>query len=146
MSAERRSGAHGTIEGKHGVVRQSDRAFGLTLTVVFLVIALVYWLIFGHVLRWPLQLAPAVLLIALVKPGLLLPVNRFFAAVVAPFFAALNNRIILGSIFYLLLTPTAMGMRLFGRDTMKRGFDESLESYFVPVERQAETESFREIF
>jgi len=75
-----------------------------------------------------------------------LTIGPFFAAVVAPLFAALNNRIILGAIFYLLLTPAGLAMRLFGRDTMKRGFDESLESYFVPVERQADAESFREIF
>ncbi|MBW2422121.1 MAG: hypothetical protein JRH19_26555 [Deltaproteobacteria bacterium] len=128
------------------MARQSDRAFGLTLGVVLLVIALVYWLIFDGLLRWCLQLAPVVLAIALVKPGLLLPVNRFFAGVVAPLFAAINNRIILGGIFYLLLTPTGVLMRLFGRDTMERGFDESAESYFVPVERQAEPENFREIF
>ena len=146
QSTERSSGAHGGIEGKQGVMRQSDRAFGLSLGVVFLVIPLVYWLLFGSVLVWLLRLAPVVVVIALVKPGLLLPVNRFFAGVIAPVFAALNNRIILGGIFYLLLTPTGVMMRLFGRDTMQRGFDESMESYFVPVERQAEAENFREIF
>ena len=145
-SAGRRSGTLGAIEGRHRVARQSDRAFGLTLGVVLLVIALVYWLIFDGLLRWCLQLAPVVLALALVKPGLLLPVNRFFAGVVAPLFAAINNRIILGGIFYLLLTPTGVLMRLFGRDTMERGFDASAESYFVPVERQAEPENFREIF
>ena len=146
MAAERRSGAHGAIEARQRAARPSDRAFGLTLAAFLLVIALVYWLIFGDVLAWCLQLAPALALIALVKPGLLLPVNRFFAGVIAPLFAALSNRIILGSIFYLLVTPTGLLMRLFGRDTMKRGFDKFLESYFVPVERQAEAENFREIF
>jgi hypothetical protein len=145
-AADRRNSAHGTIEGRQGVVRQSDRAFGLTLGVVLLVIALVYWLIFGGLLTWCLQLAPVLFVLALVKPGLLLPVNRFFAGVIAPLFAALNNRIILGSIFYLLLTPTGIAMRLFGRDTMTRKFDDSVDSYFVPVERQTGPESLREIF
>jgi hypothetical protein len=44
------------------------------------------------------------------------------------------------------LTPTGMAMRLFGRDTMTRKFDDSADSYFVPVERQTGPESFRDIF
>src|SRR5262249_39080951 len=41
------------------------------------------------------------------------------------------SHLVLMTIFYLVLTPIGMLMRLFGRDPMTRSFDRSAQSYWV---------------
>ncbi|HZN04217.1 MAG TPA: SxtJ family membrane protein [Candidatus Polarisedimenticolia bacterium] len=43
----------------------------------------------------------------------------------------INTRILLGLVFYLLVTPMGFVMRLFGRDPMRRGFDASAKTYRI---------------
>ena len=40
--------------------------------------------------------------------------------------------LLLAAIFFLVLTPIGLGMRLFGRDPMLRAFDRSANTYWVP--------------
>jgi hypothetical protein len=51
-------------------------------------------------------------------------------------FGLLLNRIvtpvILGVLFFFIITPTSALMRLLRRDTMARSFDEEAKSYRVP--------------
>lgn len=42
------------------------------------------------------------------------------------------SHLLMGSIYFLLITPMGLAMRLCGRDTMGHRFDESRESYWVP--------------
>ena len=42
-----------------------------------------------------------------------------------------NTRIILGLIYYLVFAPLGLSMRLFGKDSMRRRFEPSAESYRV---------------
>ncbi|MEB3308757.1 MAG: SxtJ family membrane protein [Snowella sp.] len=44
----------------------------------------------------------------------------------------LNNRIILSFVFFVILTPMALMMKVIKRDTMARGFDLQAETYRVP--------------
>lgn len=44
---------------------------------------------------------------------------------------AINTRIILGVIYYLLLTPMGLGMRLMGKDSMHRVFAQEADTYRV---------------
>ena len=42
-----------------------------------------------------------------------------------------NTRIILGIVFYGLLTPMGLAMRLFGKDSMQRQFVQEAHTYRV---------------
>lgn len=42
------------------------------------------------------------------------------------------SHLLMGSIYFLLITPMGLLMRLFGRDSMGRRFDESRDSYWIP--------------
>ena len=42
------------------------------------------------------------------------------------------SHLLIGVIFFLLITPMGLVMRLFGRDTMGRKFEPQRESYWVP--------------
>jgi hypothetical protein len=50
---------------------------------------------------------------------------------------------LLGLVFYLVLTPLGLIMRLFGHDPMQRRIDESVQSYWV---RRSENRSYRRYF
>jgi hypothetical protein len=42
------------------------------------------------------------------------------------------SHVVLASVYYIVLTPIGLAMRLFGYDPMGRGFDRSSPTYWVP--------------
>ena len=74
-----------------------------------------------------------------------MPLNRlwgYFALHLGRF----NNYVLLGAFFYLLIVPFGGILRLFGWDPMKRTPDAGTDSYWTPVERHADSETFRDMF
>ena len=67
---------------------------------------------------WALVIAVFLVLPALVAPRVLSPVYRFWMAL-GEVLAWINTRIILGVVFYGVVTPIAVAMRLRGRDALK---------------------------
>jgi predicted membrane metal-binding protein len=108
----------------------SDRSFGLTFAVVFGLIGV--WLVWQGGRYWFLAvgIAALFLLAALALPRVLHPLN-----VVWMWLGHLLNRvvspIVMGLIFFGLLTPVAWLMRLRGRDVLHRKFDAKCSSYWV---------------
>ena len=98
--------------------------------------------IFGLIGLWPLlwrqqsprawALALTVLLVvpALVAPRILAPVYRAWMAL-GEVLAWINTRIILGVVFYGVVTPIGFVMRMLGHDPMRRRFEKTGESYRV---------------
>lgn len=112
------------------VTSGSERSFGLVFAAVFAVIAL--WpLIDGGAARlWSLAVAGGLLLVAVVAPRLLAPLNRLWFR-----FGLLLNRVvnplILGMLFFTTITPIAVIMRLAGKDPLRRRFDGGAKSYWI---------------
>lgn len=126
-------------------MRQSDRAFGLTFAVVFAVVFAVGWLLFDARLYWSITVAAVFLAVALVCPGFLLPFNRLWGRF-AHRLATINNFILLGLFYYLLMAPLAMILRLFGWDAMQRKIDPRAATYWTEVSRGTTDESLRDMF
>jgi hypothetical protein len=124
--------------------RQTDRAFGLTFAVVFAVVAAVAFFAFGLMLTWVVALAGAFLAVALTMPWILLPLNRFWAALAARL-GHVNNYVLLGAFFFAFVLPIGFVMRLFG-DPMRRAIDPAAESYWSPVGRKADIDTYRDLF
>lgn len=107
------------------------RSFGLTVGGVFAVIALWPVLIRGGDPRiW--AAIPAVLLIvpALVWPRSLSRIHRGWMSL-AEVLAWVNTRIILGAVFYLIVTPIGAVRRLLGKDPMGTRAKADVESYRI---------------
>jgi hypothetical protein len=108
----------------------SDRSFGFALTLWLAAIAL--WPLFGHrQIRWWALLASAVLaLTAIAYPSVLHPANRL-----ANRFAFLINQImnpfVMGLLFHVIVTPTAIVMRVFGKDPLRLRFDVQAPTYWI---------------
>jgi hypothetical protein len=117
------------------VVEKSDkkqlRSFGLMVGGVFALIALWPVVIRGDGPRiW--AAIPAVLLIvpALVWPNSLTRVHQGWMKL-AEVLGWINTRIILGAVFYLVVTPIGAVRRLWGKDPMGTKSKVNVESYRV---------------
>ena len=79
---------------------------------------------------WALALAVALVVPALVAPRILAPVYRVWMAA-GEVLAWINTRILLGLVFYGVVTPMGLVMRLMGHDPMRRQLEPSGESYRI---------------
>ena len=108
------------------------RSFGLLVGGVFGVLG--FWpVVFrGESARlWALILAAVLVLPAVVFPASLRPAHRVWMAI-GDALGWMNTRIILGLVYYGLMTPMGAVMRLLGRDPMRRRFEPAAGTYRVP--------------
>ena len=95
----------------------SNRSFGIVFFVVFLLIGL-YPLLNGDNIRiWSLILAIIFIVLGIVNSKLLSPINLLwfkFGILLGRFISP----IVMGIIFFLVVTPTAFILRLFGKDVL----------------------------
>ena len=111
----------------------SERGFGLIVAAAAAIIGL--WpLLRGDQPRWWLMGAALVLLvISMLAAWVLRPLNRFWS-----WFGLLLNRVIspviLGIIFYGVLTPIGLILRVRGRDILRLRFDRTAASYWIARE------------
>jgi predicted membrane metal-binding protein len=118
-------------KSSHEIVLPSDRSFGFTFTAVFSLVSAWAWWRDAAWWHWSLVAAVLFAAFAAVAPRLLHPLNILWMRL-----GALLNRIVspvvLGSIYFLLLTPIAAAMRSRGRDVLHRRFDPKLRTYWIP--------------
>src|SRR5712691_2033452 len=107
------------------------RNFGLVVGGIFGAIGLWPAIVRGQNLRlWALALGVALVLPALVAPSSLRPVYRVWMAL-GETLSWMNTRIILGAVFYGVVTPMGLAMRRFGHDPMRRRFEPRVDTYRV---------------
>lgn len=109
----------------------SDRAFGVVFTVVFAIIGLFPLLGSGDVRVWALGVAAAILVVALARPSLLAPLNRLWMKL-GLLLHRVVSPVVLGLLFYGVVLPTGLLMRLLGKRTIPTAFDRDRESYWIP--------------
>ena len=124
---------HERLDSDEEIKGSSNRAFGLVMSAAFAIGGLVP-LVRGHAPRWwCLGVAVAFLLAALVWPAVLAPLNRLWLA-----FGLLLHRIVspvvMGLVFYGVVTPIGLLMRLAGKDLLRLRLDRPGPSYWI--ERQ----------
>ena len=125
--------------------RQSDRAFGLMMAVFFATVFAVGWLVFDARLYWAAAVALVFFAAAAAFPGLLLPVNRLWGRF-AYRLGIVNNYLLLGLFFYIIMFPVGLMIRLFGGDAMSRRIDRKRGTYWTAVGRGTTAETLRDLF
>ena len=117
--------------------KQELRKFGLifSIFIVGIFALLIPYIVNKDMSVWPWYIAAASTGLAFLFPqGLIIiykPWMKFGAIA-----GWINTRIILAVLFYLIVLPTGLVMRLLGKDPMARGFDKKLASYRVTNEIQ----------
>jgi hypothetical protein len=115
----------------HDVKGSSDRMFGLVMAVFFALLGFGP-LVRGHAIRWSaVAVSLAFALLALARPATLRPLNYLWMKL-----GLLLNRvtspIVLGVLFYLVITPFGLVMRVFGKAPLQLKRDPSAATYWIP--------------
>ena len=116
---------------RQGITTKVLRQFGFMVGGVFLFIA-VWPFLWRHeeVRLWAAVPGSLLVLIGSGAPSLLKPVYQGWMAL-GHALGWINTRIILGVLFYGIVTPMGVVMRLTGRDPMQRSFDPTAQTYRV---------------
>jgi hypothetical protein len=108
----------------------TNRKFGLFFASLFSALAIyAYWKAWEKIATATLIVAILLAGIVLIAPHLLSTLNRFWYQL-GMLLGKIVNPIVLGSIFFLMITPIALITRLFDRDELKIK-KLSLQSYWV---------------
>jgi len=113
--------------------QSSEKSFGILFFIIFILIAL--WpLLSGETIKvWALVLSILFLVITFLKRDLLKPLNKIWIK-----FGELLGKIIppivMALIFFFILTPTSIIVRLFGKDLLKLKTSKG-KSYWIKREK-----------
>ncbi len=111
----------------------SDRTFGLVFTAFFAIVAVLPMLRDEPPRLWALAAAGVFLLLALAVPRALAPLNRLWMKL-GDILHRIASPIALAILFYGVVTPTGLLMRLFGKDPLRLRFDREAKSYWIARE------------
>ena len=113
----------------------SNRSFGLVFFVVFLIIGLWPLLDGGQFKIWSLFFYLFFLVLGLLNSKLLTPLNLLwtkFGILLGNVFAP----IVMSFIFFLVVTPIGLLMRIMGRDLLRTKYNKSEKSYWVKRDKR----------
>ena len=117
----------------HEQTLPSERSFGLLFGAVFALLAAYGWFFKGWSSMLALALvgvALAFVLVGFVAPKILRPLNWLWFQL-GQLLGKIVSPIVLGAIFFLLLTPVSLVTRLFGRDELCLKRKASQTSYWL---------------
>jgi hypothetical protein len=122
--------SHESFGRDDDVRASSNRSFGVVFAVVFTIVGLLPLLSGGAVRVWALVVAAAFAVFALAFPAALAPLNRIWLK-----FGLLLHRVVnpimLGIMFYGVITPTGLIMRAFGKDPLRLRFEKDADTYWI---------------
>jgi hypothetical protein len=79
---------------------------------------------------WPWVVAAALGAVSLILPSLLRPVHHWWMKL-AHILGWINTRILLSLVFFCILLPVSLILRLLGKDPLRRKLDRTEQSYRV---------------
>ena len=108
----------------------SNRNFGLVFFIVFLIVS-IWPLTYEEPIRiWSAIISLVFLILGLMNSKLLTPLNKLWfkfgmilGAIVAP--------IIMAAVFFLVVTPIGIVMRIMGKDLINKKHDKKKETYWI---------------
>ena len=109
----------------------SDRNFGITVGAALLLIALrSLYRSWTRVHISLLILSIALFLVSLLRPSLLRPLNQAWTAL-GSLMAHVVNPVVLSSLYFLVVTPVSITLRIRGKDPLRLRRDVQAYSYWI---------------
>ena len=124
--------------------KKQHRSFALMVGSIFVVIG--FWPLIRHgegIRLWAVILGSMLVVLGLLVPSRLGPIYKAWMAV-GYVLGWVNTRIILGVIYYGLLTPMGLIMRLAGKDPMRMRNDQAADTYRVLRQPRPATHMLRQ--
>ena len=107
----------------------SNRSFGIVFFVVFLLIALYPFTYGGEIRIWSLIISLIFLILGLFNSIILSPLNKIWFKF-GLFLGKIVSPLIMGIIFFLVVTPIGFIMRLLGKDVLNLKYNKN-KSYWI---------------
>jgi hypothetical protein len=126
-------GIHENFSREDSARGSSDRSFGWVFTGFFALLAFLPLLRGKPFKPWALTVSGAFLLLTLIRPGLLHPLNSLWTRL-AVVISKVTNPIMTGLMFYLLFTPVALVLRLMGKDLLRLKAEPAAKTFWIPRE------------
>ena len=109
--------------------KENNKSFGILFFIIFLLIALWPLLNSEFIRMWALGIASIFLVLGLINSKILTPVKKswiklgeILGKIIAP--------IVMGLIYFLIITPIGLLMRLVGKDVLNLKFNKN-DSYWI---------------
>ncbi len=108
----------------------SNRSFGIVFFIVFVLIATYPLLNQEEVRIWSLIISFLFLFLGLLNSKILTPLNKLWFRF-GLFLGKIISPIIMGVIFFLVVTPIGLLMRFFGKDVLNLKLNKKKSSYWI---------------
>ena len=111
------------------VKTSSNRSFGIVFFIVFLLIALYPLTYNGEIRIWSIIISLIFLILGLLNSKILAPLNKLWFKF-GIFIGKIISPLIMVIIFFLVVTPIGLIMRLLGKDVLNLKYNNS-QSYWI---------------
>jgi Saxitoxin biosynthesis operon protein SxtJ len=121
---------HEDLTRQEEIKPSSDRSFGLVVATFFLIVSL--WpLIQGDAIRWwALGVAAVFAALALLWTAALAPLNKLWTKLGMLLYRIVSPGV-MALLFYVIVTPIALLMRMLGKDPLRLRRDSDVASYWI---------------
>jgi hypothetical protein len=107
----------------------SNRSFGIVFFIVFLLIALYPLIYSGEIRVWSAIISLILLALGVLNSKILTPLNKLWFKF-GIFLSKIISPLIMGIIFFLVVTPIGLIMRIFGKDVLNLKYNKN-QSYWI---------------
>ena len=107
----------------------SNRSFGLVFFIVFLLIAFYPLINQGEIRIWSVLISLLFLILGIINSKILTPLNKVWFKF-GIFLGKLISPVVMGIIFFLVVTPIAFLMRMLKKDLLNLKFNKN-SSYWI---------------
>ena len=116
----------------------SNRSFGLVFFVVFLIVALWPLKYEEDIRSWSLALSIIFLILGVLNSKLLTPLNKLWFKF-GIFLGSIVSPIIMGVVYFIVVTPIGMLMRFLGKDLLNTRKVNNTPTYWIKRDKQHST-------
>ena len=116
----------------------SNRSFGLLFFIVFLIISLWPLKSQGDLRLWSFILSLVFLVLGVLNSKFLTPLNKLWFKF-GILLGSIASPIVMGIVYFLVVTPTGAFMRFLGKDLLKTNKTKSASTYWIKRDKQHTT-------
>ena len=108
----------------------SNKSFGLVFFVIFIIIALWPLLNDGNIRIWSIIVSIIFLILGLLNSKILTPFNKLWMRLGA-ILGIIVSPIVMGVVYFGIITPIGLIMKLFGKDVLNLKLDKNKKTYWT---------------
>ena len=113
----------------------SNRSFGLVFFVIFLIVALWPLKYEEDIRLWSLVISIIFFILGVINSKLLMPLNKLWFKF-GILLGSIVSPIIMGIVYFAVVTPTGVLMRLLGKDLLKMTKTKSISTYWMKRDKK----------